>query len=182
MNDFEKKNAELIKKAEENAPSGENIPTSTDISNLPIAPSKRVIDRYGYENGYSVLSFHTIKGTVKDCGEYYQIDAVYRQGVEAPGNLRDGEQVTLVFNELTGETKTLTYHKDRFYPEGVTDYYQAYYCYPTSDGKSVVLYQDSEDRVDKPVYEGKLYIRKDATKEIDITKQIEPVTREILNM
>lgn len=182
LNDFEKKNAELIKKAEENAPLRENNLKSPEISNLPIAPSKRIIDRYGYEDGYSVLSFHTLKETVKDCGEYYQIDAVYQQGIEAPRNLHDGEQITLVFNELTGETKTLTYHNDRFYPEGVTDYYQAYYCYPTSDGKSVVLYQDSEDRVDKPVYEGKLYIRKDATKEIDITKQVEAVTKEILDM
>lgn len=175
LNDFEKKNAELIKKAEERKM------LFLEISNLPVAPSKRVIDRYGYENGYSVLSFHTIKGTLKDCGEYYQIDAVYRQAIEAPRNLRDGEQITLVFNELTGETKTLTYHNDRFYPEGVTDYYQAYY-YPTSDGKSIVLYQDSEDRIDKPVYEGKLYIRKDATWEIDITNQVEAVTSEILDM
>lgn len=184
---MEKKNIELIKHAEETAgitgttETAKTAGTTSALLNLPVAPSKKIIDRYGYEKGYSVLSFHTIEGTLKDCGEYYQIDAVYRQGIEAPRNLRDGEQVTLVFNELTGETKTLTYHNDRFFPEGVTDYYQAYYYYPTSDGKSAILYQDSEDRVDKPVYEGKLYIRKDATQEVAIVHRVQAVTRENLD-
>lgn len=175
LNDFEKKNVEFFKEAEK------NVTSFPEIFDLPIAPSKKIIDRYGYEKGYSVLSFHTKKGTLKDCGEYYQIDAVYQQGIEAPGNLSDGEQVTLVFNELTGETKTLMYRDNHFYPAGVNNYDETYYYYPSSDGKSVILYHYSEDRVDKPILEGKLYIRKDATKETAVTNQVQTVTEEILD-
>lgn len=170
LNDYEKENIQLLTKAEETA----------SFADLPEAPSKPIIDRYGYEDGYSVLSFRIKEGTLKDCGEYYQVDAVYRQRIEAPANLSDGSEVTLVFNELTGETKTLVYREGYFYftEKG---YQYEYYCLPSSDGNMVVLYEGSDDRVDKPVYEGKLYIRKDATDEVAIMNQIEPVTEEILN-
>lgn len=173
LNDFEKKNVQFLKEFEDAAIS--------PLPGLPDAPSKEIIDRYGFENGYSVLSFRTKEGTLKDCGAYYQVDAVYYQGIEAPGNLNSGDQVTLVFDELTGETRTLVYRDDRFYPMGESNVHNAYYYHPASDGKSVVLYQDSEDRVEKPILEGKLYIRKDATKEIAIINQVEPVSTEILN-
>ena len=173
LNDYEKKNVQFLKEFEDKAIS--------PIPGLPDAPSKEIIDRYGFENGYSVLSFRTKEGTLKDCGAYYQVDAVYYQGIEAPGNLNSGDQVTLVFDELTGETRTLVYRDDRFYPMGESNVHNAYYYHPASDGKSVVLYQDSEDRVEKPILEGKLYIRKDATKEIAIINQVEPVSTAILN-
>lgn len=175
LNDFEKKNIKLIQKAEETAQS------FSELSNLSDAPSKKIIDRYGYENGYSVLSFHIIEGTVKDCGEYYQVDATYQQGIEAPADLKEGDQITLTFNELTGETRTLVFRENHFCPLDSDNSYDGFYYYPSSNGKSVVLYHDSDDRMDKPVYEGKLYVRKDATDEVDIMRQVRPVTKEILS-
>lgn len=171
LNIYEKENIQFLIKFEETA--------STD--DLPEAPSKEIIDRYGYENGHSVLSFQIKEGTLKDCGEYYQVDAVYRQGIEAPANLSEGSQVTLVFNELTGETKTLVYRDGYFYSADANNQYDQYYYHSSSNGDTVVLYQDSDDRVEKPIYEGKLYIRKDATDEVAIINQVEPVTKEKLN-
>lgn len=175
LNDYEKANVKLIQRCEDTARS------FPELSDLPDAPSKEIIDHYGYEYGYSVLSFHIKENSLKDCGEYYQIDATYQQGIQVPADLEDGAQISLVFNELTGETRTLVFRDNRFYPLNSEDLYDSFYCYPSLDGKSLVLYHDSEDRMDKPVYEGKLYIRKDATEETDIMRQIRPVTKEILN-
>lgn len=171
LNSYEKENIQLLIKAEETA----------GAADLPTAPSKEIIDRYGYENGYSVLSFQIKAGTLKDCGEYYQVDAVYRQGIEAPANLSEGSRITLVFNELTGETKTLVYRDGYFYSESSENPYQDYYYHSSANGDTVVLYEGSDDRVEKPIYEGKLYIRKDATDEVAIMNQTEPVTKEKLN-
>lgn len=157
------------------------------LAGLPEAPSKEDVDRYGYENGHSLLSFSLKAGTVRDCGDYYQVDAVYCQAIEAPGNLAYGDEVTLVFDELTGDTKTLVYRKGEdtyssgLYDKAAGEYSTQYYYVPSDDKSPVVLYQDSDDRVDKPVLDGKLYIRKDATCEVDIEGQSEPVTYEKLN-
>lgn len=167
LNEYEKANIQFLAEAE----------PAAGIAELADAPSKEIIDRYGYENGYSVLSFHIKPGTVKDHGEYYEVDAIYQQGIEAPGDLSYGQEVTLVFNELTGEKKTLVYREEGLCCE---EDYSQYYYYPSEDGKEVVLYEGSDDRVDKPVYDGKLYIRKDATEEIDIVKDVRALTRESL--
>lgn len=171
LNAYEKRNIRYLKGMEPTAGLGQ----------LSEAPSKKIIDRYGYEEGHSLLSFALKEGTAKDCGDYYQVDALYSQGIEAPGDLKYGDQVTLVFNELTGERKTLEYRQGGLYPVDEGQYASQYYYTPTEDQSPVVLYQDSEDRVDKPVYEGKLYIRKDAAREIDIENESEPVTFENLN-
>lgn len=171
LNSCEKRNIRFLKGLEPVA----------GLPGLSEAPSKAVMDRYGYENGHSVLSFDFKEGTAKDCGDYYEVDAVYCQGIEAPGDLKYGDQVTLVFNELTGKKKTLEYRQGGLYPVDEGQYAAQYYYTPTQDKRPVVLYQDSDDRVDKPVYEGKLYIRKDASKEIDIVGESEPVTSELLN-
>lgn len=171
LNDFEKNNIRYLK----------DLEPADGLPGLPDAPSRQVIDRYGYEDGHSLLSFQLKEGTAKDCGEYYQVDAVYAQGIEAPGDLTEGDRVTLVFNELTGEKKTLECRADGLYPVDEGTYATQYYYSRTEDGSPVVLYQDSADRVDKPVCEGRLYIRKDATEEIHITGQSRPVTFEELN-
>ncbi len=151
------------------------------LPGLSDAPSKHVIDQYGYQDGHSLLSFQLKPGTAKDCGEYYQVDAVFAQGIEAPGNLKYGDRVMLVFNELTGETKTLEYREGGLYPVDEGQYASQYYYSNHEDGSPVTLYQDSDDRVDKPVYDGRLYVRKDATEEIDIVRQVTPVTLSELN-
>lgn len=171
LNEYEKRNIRYLK----------GLEPVEGLPDLPVAVSKQVIDSYGYVDGHSLLSFELKPGTAEDCGGYYQVDAVYSQGIEAPGDLKPGDRVTLVFNELTGETKTLERREDGLYSveEGV--YSPQYYYSPTEDGGPVVLYQDSDDRVDKPVYEGKLFIRKDATIETDIDNHSAPVTFEKLN-
>ena len=171
LNDYEKRNIRYLKGLEP----VEGLPGLSD------APSKPVVDQYGYEGGHSLLSFELKPGTAKDCGEYYQVEAIYAQAIEAPGDLSYGDKVTLVFNELTGETKTLEYREGGLYPLNEGPYPTQYYYREHEDGSPVVLYQDSDDRVDKPFYEGQLYIRKDATKEIDIERMSAPVTYEELN-
>ena len=44
-----------------------------------------------------------------------------------------------------------------------------------------MLYDENTDRVDKPVFDGKLYIRKDATIEYVIEHNVKAVTKEELN-
>lgn len=171
LNDYEKENVRYLKELE----------PAAGLEELSQAPSKEIIDRYGYENGHSALSFSLKPGTVKDCGSYYQVDAVYCQGIEAPGDLKYEDTVTLVFNELTGEKKTLVYRQGGLYEKEDALNTGPYYYTPTEDKSPVVLYQDSDDRVDKPVYEGQLYVRKDAASEIHIEKYSEPITFEKLN-
>lgn len=167
LSDCEKANIRLLQSMEPVA----------GLENLPEAPSKKVIDRYGYSSGYSVLSFNITPGTAKDCGSYYLVDAVYNQAIQAPGDLNPGDTVTLVFNELTGETKTLAYGSNGLYDAAYGQSGSAEYYYsPSADGSPVTLYQDSDDRVDKPIYKGSLYIRKDATIEQAIVSLSEPVT------
>lgn len=171
LNEYEKRNIRYLK----------GLEPVDGLPGLSGADSKAVIDRYGYESGHSLLSFQLKGGTAKDCGSYYQVDAVYGQGIEAPGNLKYGDRVTLVFNELTGERKTLEYRQGGLCPVDAGEYANYYYYTPSEDGSPVVLYQDSDDRVDKPVYEGRLYVRKDATVETDIVGLSEPVTLQKLN-
>ena len=68
-----------------------------------------------------MLSFHIKENSLKDCGEYYQIDATYHQGIQVPADLEDGAQITLIFNELTGETRTLVFRDNHFYPPNSED-------------------------------------------------------------
>ncbi len=171
LNDCEKANIRLLQSME----------TTAGQSDLPEAPSKKVIDRYGYTYGYSDLSFNITPGTAKDCGSYYLVDAVYNQGIQAPGDLKPGDTVTLVFNELTGETRTLAYGNYGLYDTAYGDVNSVTYYYsPSVDGSPVTLYQDSDDRVEKPIYRGSLYIRKDATVEVAISNTSEPVTLTLL--
>lgn len=166
----EKRNVYLLKGME----------LSAGVDDLPEAPSKAVIDRYGYESGYSVLSFDLKEDTLKDCGEYFEIGAVYGQGIEVPGDLEEGDTVTVVFNELTGDTRTLVRKGDFLFEKGQEEYSSGYYYRQTEDHSPVVLYCDSDDRIDKPVYDGKLYIRKDASVEVAIEAISEPITSDRL--
>lgn len=148
-------------------------------------PSKEIIDRYGYVDGYSVLRFDIIPQTVEEYEGYYAVDAVFAQPIEVPGNLAIGEQITVVFNELTGDERTLERREDGLYQleDGENEpYYPTYFQYwIQEDDSSVVLYDENTDRVDKPVFEGKLYIRKAATIEYAIEHNEKAVTKEELN-
>lgn len=149
------------------------------------APFKEIIDRYGYIDGYSVLSFDIVPQTVEEYEGYYAVDAVYSQPIEVPGNLMIGEQITVVFNELTGDERTLERREDGLYQledEENEPYYPTYFQYwAQEDDAPAVLYDENTDRVDKPVYDGKLYIRKDATIEYAIEHNVKAVTKEELN-
>lgn len=144
----------------------------------PEAPSKALIDSYGYEeDGKSVLSFDIQPGEVIDGGDYYEVTAIYGQAIKVPTDLEVGESVTLVFNEMTGETKTLTLQSEgSLLDEAGMDYYY----WPSEDGSPVDLYWFSDDRVDKPICEEKLYIRKSATSEVVIAETVEFITEEML--
>ncbi len=198
LNSYEKENIVLLQEMEKmaagNSSSAENgsgnSGNGNDSSEISAqAPCKKVIDSYGYygneaENriqGSSVLQFNLQKGTLKDCGTYYQVEAVFTQGIEAPGNLEPGDEITLVFDELTGEKQTLIYTNGALYPIDQVESGMEYYYQPSEDGSPVVLYQMSDDRVDKPVYQGTLWIKKDATEEIPIIQQVSTITAEQLN-
>lgn len=149
------------------------------------APSKEIIDRYGYVDGYSVLSFDIVPQTVEGYEGYYIVDAVFAQPIEVPGNLAIGEQIRVVFNELTGDERTLERREDGLYQledEENEPYYPTYFQYwEQEDDAPAVLYDENTDRVDKPVFDGKLYIRKDATIEYAIEHNVKAVTKEELN-
>lgn len=149
------------------------------------APFKEIIDRYGYVDGYSVLSFDIVPQTVEEYEEYYAVDAVYSQPIEVLGNLAIGERITVIFNELTGDERTLERREDGLYQledEENEPYYPTYFQYwAQEDDAPAVLYDENTDRVDKPVFDGKLYIRKDATIEYVIEHNVKAVTKEELN-
>ena len=165
FNEYEHANVKYLKSLE----------PAAALSGAKTAGPKDTIDGYGYENGYSTLAFSLKEGTATDKGKYYVVDATYYQAITVPGNLKVGDKVTVEFNGLTGEKKTLVRKKDGLYPTDDPDC-QFYYT-PTKDGSRVVLYEGSDDRVEKPVLEGELWIRKDSTQEvavIDESKTFDP--------
>ena len=151
---------------------------------LESTPYKEIIDEYGFENGYSLLSFELKSGSVQEYSEYYEVDAIYSKRIYIPGDLEIGEQVTVVFNELTGEKRTLEVKEDGIYPleESIEEpYFMGGLYYNTSDGSGWRLRDENSDPVDAPIYEGKLYIRKDATVEEDICHDIVTVSKDELD-
>ena len=91
----------------------------------------------------------------------------------------------MVFSELTGDERTLERREDGLYQledEENEPYYPTYFQYwEQEDDAPAVLYDENTDRVDKPVFDGKLYIRKDATIEYAIEHNVKSVTKEELN-
>lgn len=162
---------------------GEFVELKQDISEPAL--SKETIDSYGYVDGYSVLRFNIVPQTVVEYDEFYVVDAVYTQPIEVPANLAIGEQITVVVNELTGEQRTLERRDDGLYQLEVNEnepYYPTYFRYFGSEGgTTITLIDENSDCVDKVVFEGKLYVRKDATIESTFDSKIEEVTKDNLN-
>lgn len=149
------------------------------------ALSKEIIDSYGYRDGYSALIYHIKPQTVAEYDEFYVVDTVYEQAIEVPANMVIGERITVVFNELTGDRRILERREDGFYQledEENEPYYPTYFRYLGSEGgTTLTLIDENSDVVVKPVFEGKLYIRKDATIESAFDLSKEEVTKEKLN-
>lgn len=130
--------------------------------------SWKVIQEYGFENGYSILSFLLDGKTLKDCGDYYSITAAFGKPITVPGNLKIEDTYKFVCNELTEQTILVTYSE-----EGILkgEHNEEYYYNPSEDGSDVILYSSSYDREDAPFYNGVLYIRKDAVTGAAILQQ-----------
>ena len=150
FNKYERYNVKYLK----------SVKPSSGKKSLSTASSKKKIDSYGYTDGHSKLGFLLKKGTLKEKDGYYEVKAVYYQAVTVPGNMKEGDSVTVSFNDLKGDKRKLTLKDDGLYEKG--DKSASYYFYPTGKKAGVPIYEDSDDRVEKPVYEGKLYIRTDA--------------------
>lgn len=133
-----------------------------------VEDSWKTIQEYGFENGYSVLSYRLNGETLKDCGEYYSIEATFSKPVKVPGNLQVGDTCKIVINDFTGETVEVTYSTEGYLTseDGMEIYY-----YPPEDGSDTEIYQGSADRIDSPFYNGILHIRKDAVTGAAITGQ-----------
>ena len=74
--------------------------------------------------------------------------------------MKVGDTVKVSFNDIKGDRRTLVRKEDGLYEKNNSNAYYAYY--PTGKKAGVPIYEDSDDRVEKPVYEGKLLIREDA--------------------
>ncbi len=112
---------------------------------------------------YSDLSFTLKSDTLLDMDDYYYIEAVFNKPVMVPVYLSPGDQYTIETDELRGTITVLTCvgsNSDYNYLED--DSGQQYYCSESGSDQMAELYQDSEDRVESPFYEGVLRIRKDA--------------------
>lgn len=147
--------------------------TSAESGSAPVdADSWKTVQQYGYqedrsgrgtEGQMSLLSYLLKVETLEDAGEYFTVDATFMKPITVSPDLKIGDTVTVTFNELTGETEELTYTREGILSgkDGNEYYYHPDDDYFTLNGE-VVLYQDSDDRVDAPFYEGKLCISKDA--------------------
>lgn len=147
--------------------------TSAVSDSVPVdADSWKIIRQYGYQEDrsdrgtvgqMSLLSYMLKEETLQDAGEYFTVDATFMKPITVPSDLKIGDTVTVTFNELTGETEELTYAQEGILSgkDGNEYYYNPDNDYSILNG-DVVLYQDSDDRVDAPFYEGKLCISKDA--------------------
>ena len=136
----------------------ESLEPVAGLANLGTVSAKKKVEAYGFENGYSRLSFKLKKGSLVKKNGYYEVTAVYRQAVTVPGNLMPGDSVRVSFDDIRRKKLTLVRDDEGLY---VKEDPVRTFMYYNQSGK-VTLYEDSADRVDKPVYEGKLYIREDA--------------------
>ena len=146
---------------------------SAESGGAPVdAESWKVVQQYGYQEDrsdrgtvgqMSLLSYLIKSDTLKDEGEYFTMDATFMKPITVPSDLKIGDKVTVTFNELTKETEELTYEKEGILTgkDGGEYYYYPDNEYYTLNGE-VMLYQDSDDRVDAPFYEGKICVSKDA--------------------
>ena len=135
-----------------------SLVTVKGLDGMGKAPSKKKVDSYGYENGYSRLSFKLKKGSLTKKNGYYEVTAVYMAPVTVPGDLQPGDEVRVTVNDLKSTKMTLVRDEDGLYDKNDPTRTFEYY----NQSGRVTLYEDSADRVDKPVYEGTLLIREDA--------------------
>lgn len=167
--------------------------TSEVSDTAPVdAASWKIVQQYGYQEDrsdrgtvgqMSLLSYLLKADTLQDAGEYFTVDATFLKPVTVTADLKIGDTVTATFNELTGETEELTYER-----EGILTGKDGaeYYYYPDNENYKengeVILYQDSDDRVDAPFYEGKLCISKDAVTGVVLDPSpYETVTKDSFN-
>lgn len=153
--------------------------------------TKAVLDSYGYydknapfgldENYISLLEFEFKEGTLVEHSDCYEVEALFYEGIQVPGDLTIGDEITVVTNVLTNETMTLVYRNNELFEVGDTDLSNPMYYMPSEDGSDVYIYQYSEDRVNRLVYEGPIFIRKDATSEVLVADSVETVSAESLN-
>lgn len=164
------------------------------VSELPEAEALEILNKYGYsENdeaeyfsgveGSSKLLFSTSDSRVEDMGDYYLVDAKFLEQIKVPADIKAGERITVVVNELTGEEETWTCTENGEYGPtfGTVDYPDLYYTggRPDEDGM-LPVYQASADAVCKLVYEGELAIMKNAREEIAISQVEYLVNKEVL--
>ncbi len=122
--------------------------------------SLAIIGEYGvYESGYSILSYRLEGKSLADCGDYFEIQAVFRKPIEIE-KPEPGKSITIVTNEFTGEKVELNYLSEGTLVDADE---REYICYesPRENGK-YILTVDSDDRVDADFFNGVLRIRKDA--------------------
>ncbi len=100
--------------------------------------------------------------------------------VTVPGDLQPGDTVKVSVNDLKKTKLTLVRDEDGLYDKNDPTRTFEYY----NQSGRVTLYEDSADRVDKPVYEGKLFIREDAVEGqwLGKTKTFRPQTLKKRNL
>ena len=117
---------------------------------------------------------------VKDLGNCYQAQATFLSGVELE-NVAPGVRQTVSVDDLKNEKKTFVATEDGFEEEGIQDPLGLFSYWTEKDGEHQFLYHDSHDRVDKPVFIGNIYIKKDAQTSIYLDNSHKKVTKASLN-
>ena len=131
----------------------------------PVAEQKAMFEKYGFStlDGHSLLAVQIHPNTVKDLGNCYQAQATFLSGVELE-NVAPGVRQTVSVEE-----------------EGIQDPLGLFSYWTEKDGEHQFLYHDSHDRVDKPVFIGNIYIKKDAQTSIYLDNSHKKVTKASLN-
>lgn len=140
--------------------------------------SYAIVEEYGFENGFSALSYRLLGNTMVDCGDYYQIDAVFLKGITVPANMQAGDTYSIVVDELSNVTEVVEFDGE-FYHNLYTD--AEYYTYDPNSDDDVYLYCDSDDRVEAKFFVGVLRIAKDARVGIAIENKYWNVEAKDLN-
>ena len=148
----------------------------------PVAEQKAMFEKYGFStlDGHSLLAVQIHPNTVKDLGNCYQAQATFLSGVELE-NVAPGVRQTVSVDDLKNEKKTFVATEDGFEEEGIQDPLGLFSYWTEKDGEHQFLYHDSHDRVDKPVFIGNIYIKKDAQTSIYLDNSHKKVTKASLN-
>lgn len=155
----------------------ESLGDAVDGSELDNADEAfETVKQFGFHNeATSNLSFNFLGDTIKDCGDYYEVDAYFCKKIAVPNTLKKGDSFTFCTDTFTGAEETIILGDDEEFVTESGEYTGYYLIKDSEDPDNYVLYWGSDDRVETTFFYGTLRVKKGAQKGIAIINEFEEI-------